>query len=203
MKIYQKIKRLFDFYVSLILLVLSLPIFLLVSIIIRHKLGTPVIFRQVRPGLYGKPFVMYKFRSMTNEKDQYGRLLPDSKRLNRFGHLLRKYSLDELPELINVLKGDMSLVGPRPLLMQYLERYNDEQARRHDVKPGVTGWAQINGRNSLSWNEKFQMDLWYIENKNFCVDLKIIFLTLIQLYKHEGIHQKGHVTVEEFRGDCE
>ncbi len=194
-------KRSFDFLVSWMLLILLLPVYLTIAILIRLKLGRPIIFKQTRPGLYGKPFTLYKFRSMVNVKDEYGNLLPDAERMNGFSRLLRKTSLDELPELINVLKGDMSLVGPRPLLMQYLERYNEEQTRRHEIRPGITGWAQVNGRNAIGWEEKFKMDVWYVDHHNFRLDLKILFLTFIQVYKQEGVHQEGHATSEEFMGD--
>lgn len=168
---------------------------------VRYKLGAPVVFKQLRPGLHGKPFIMYKFRSMTDKRDEQGNLLPDIDRFTRFSSFLRKSSLDELPELINVLKGDMSLVGPRPLLMQYLKRYTTDQAKRHNVKPGITGWAQVNGRNSISWEEKFEKDVWYVDNQSPWLDLKILILTIAQVYKREGIHQEGHVTAEEFMGD--
>lgn len=194
-------KRLFDIWVSFILLTLFLPLFSIIAILIRVKLGKPVIFSQIRPGLHGKTFILYKFRSMDNEKDEKGVLLPDADRMTGFSHFLRKSSLDELPELINVLKGDMSLVGPRPLLMQYLDRYTKEQARRHDIKPGITGWAQVNGRNAIGWEEKFKMDVWYVDHHSFKLDLKILFLTLIRVYQQDGIHQKGHVTAEEFMGE--
>ena len=194
-------KRVFDFLISLILLVILFPLFILVAVLVRAKLGSSVLFKQIRPGLHKKPFIIYKFRSMTDKRDGKGNLLPDSDRITRFSSFLRKSSLDELPELINVLKGDMSLVGPRPLLMQYLERYNTEQAKRHEVKPGITGWAQVNGRNSISWEEKFKKDVWYVDNQTLLLDIKILILTIIQVYKREGIHQDGHVTSEEFMGN--
>ncbi len=196
-------KRWFDICVSLVLLTLFLPLFFIIAILIRFKLGKPVIFSQVRPGLHGKPFILYKFRSMINEKDEKGGFLPDADRMTRFSHFLRKSSLDELPELINVLKGDMSLVGPRPLLMQYLERYTKDQARRHDIKPGITGWAQVNGRNAIGWEEKFKMDIWYVDHHSLKLDLKILILTLIRVYQQDGIHQKGHATAEEFMGNSD
>lgn len=166
----------------------------------RIKIGTPVLFTQERPGLYGKAFCVYKFRTMTNEKDTSGNLLPDADRLVPFGRFLRSTSLDELPELINVLKGDMSLVGPRPLLMEYLERYTPEQARRHEVRPGITGWAQVNGRNALSWEEKFQLDVWYVDNRSLWLDIKILFLTLWKTIKRENISQEGQATMSKFMG---
>jgi len=195
-------KRLFDFLVSLILLFILFPLFILIAVTVRCKLGSPIVFRQMRPGFQGKPFIIYKFRSLTDEKDEKGNLLPDSERFSRFSSLLRSSSLDELPELVNVLKGDMSLVGPRPLLMHYLHRYDDVQARRHDVRPGITGWAQVNGRNIVSWEEKFRMDIWYVDHHDFWLDLKILWVTLIQVYKQHGINQKGHVTAEEFMGSA-
>ncbi|MFO7152848.1 MAG: sugar transferase [Bacillota bacterium] len=174
------------------------PLMLYLAWRVRRELGRPVLFRQVRPGLHGKPFMMYKFRTMTEERDAEGRLLPDEKRLTSFGAWLRSWSLDELPELFNVLKGDMSLVGPRPLLMEYLDRYTPEQFRRHEVKPGITGWAQINGRNAISWEEKFKLDVWYVDNWSLWLDMKIIALTFWKVIKREGINQPGHATMEEF-----
>lgn len=193
-------KRIFDLSVSLILLWILSPVFILIAILVGCKLGRPILFTQMRPGFKGQPFIIYKFRSLTDEKDRNGNLLPDAERFTRFSSLIRRSSLDELPELINVLKGDMSLVGPRPLLMQYLDRYDAVQARRHDVKPGITGWAQVNGRNAVSWEEKFRMDVWYVDHFNFGLDLKILWLTLFQVCRQEGIQQKGHVTAEEFMG---
>jgi lipopolysaccharide/colanic/teichoic acid biosynthesis glycosyltransferase len=168
---------------------------------VRLKLGTPVFFRQQRPGLHGKPFRMVKFRTMTDARDAQGNLLPDAERLTRFGKFLRSSGLDELPELWNVVKGDMSLVGPRPLLMQYLDRYTPEQARRHEVRPGVTGWAQVNGRNAISWEQKFAYDLWYVDNLSFWLDLKILWLTVRKIIVREGISQAGQATMEEFMGN--
>ncbi|MBB6284649.1 sugar transferase EpsL [Geobacillus subterraneus] len=159
------------------------------------------MFKQQRPGLHGKPFYLYKFRTMMDERDGKGELLPDHVRLTPFGQLLRKYSLDELPQLFNVLKGDISLVGPRPLLMEYLELYTPEQARRHEVKPGITGWAQVNGRNAISWEEKFKLDVWYVDNRTFWLDIKILFLTVIKVLKKEGINQSEYVTMEKFAGN--
>lgn len=170
------------------------------SILVRWKLGSPIIFKQQRPGLHGKPFYLYKFRTMTDERDEKGELFPDHVRLTPFGQFLRKYSLDELPQLFNVLKGDISLVGPRPLLMEYLELYTPEQARRHEVKPGITGWAQVNGRNAISWEEKFKLDVWYVDHQSFWLDLKILFLTVLKVLRSEGISQQGHVTMEKFTG---
>jgi lipopolysaccharide/colanic/teichoic acid biosynthesis glycosyltransferase len=175
-------------------------VLLLVAIINWLVLGRPVLFRQQRPGLGGKPFTIYKFRTMTDERDDQGKLLPDADRLTAFGRFLRSTSLDELPELFNVLKGDMSLVGPRPLLMEYLPRYTTEQMRRHEVRPGITGWAQVNGRNALTWEEKFQMDVWYVEHCSFWLDLKILWLTFIALVKREGITAQEHATMPKFMG---
>lgn len=176
------------------------PLMLIVAILVRVKLGPPVLFRQLRPGLHGRPFYIYKFRTMTSAKNSKGALLPDAKRLTSFGKFLRRFSLDELPQFLNVLKGDLSLVGPRPLLMEYLPLYSPEQARRHEVRPGVTGWAQVNGRNAIRWDEKFDMDVWYVDNKSVWLDLRIIFLTLLKMVRSEGINQPGHATMEEFKG---
>ena len=193
-------KRLFDFLASLIALILLSPIIALVAWKIRKNLGSPVLFRQTRPGLNGKPFDMVKFRTMKDVVDQQGNPLPDSERMTPFGDKLRNSSLDELPELWNVLKGEMSLVGPRPLLMQYLPLYSKEQSRRHDVRPGVTGWAQINGRNAISWEEKFALDVWYVDNRNLWLDIKILCLTVKKVFIKEGINSEGHVTAEAFKG---
>lgn len=195
------IKRLMDFTVALILLVSLFPILILVAVLVRVKLGGPVIFSQQRPGLNGKIFKMYKFRSMTNETDNQGQLLPDEIRLTKFGRMLRATSLDELPELINILKGDMSLVGPRPLLIEYLPLYNEEQAKRHNVRPGITGWAQVNGRNAISWPEKFELDLWYVENQSLILDFKILFMTFYKVIKKEGITADGEATTSFFKGN--
>lgn len=193
-------KRLFDFFAaSVALLVFSLPLLVLIWLV-KRKLGSPVFFVQTRPGLHGEPFRMFKFRTMTDARDAQGHLLPDSERLTSFGRFLRASSLDELPELINILKGDMSLVGPRPLLMEYLPLYNARQAKRHDVRPGLTGWAQINGRNALSWEEKFELDAWYVENQNFLLDLKIVFLTIGKVFARDGISAPGDATMPVFRG---
>ncbi|EOV6282511.1 sugar transferase [Vibrio parahaemolyticus] len=193
-------KRLFDFSASFFGLILLSPIIALVAWKIRKNLGSPVLFRQTRPGLNGKPFEMVKFRTMKDAVDSQGNPLPDSERMTSFGDKLRNSSLDELPELWNVLKGDMSLVGPRPLLMQYLPLYSKEQARRHEVRPGVTGWAQINGRNAISWEEKFKLDVWYVDNRNLFLDIKILFLTVKKVFVKEGISADGHVTIEPFTG---
>ncbi|WP_170299862.1 sugar transferase [Desulfobacter hydrogenophilus] len=176
------------------------PVFFVLYYLVRKHMGSPVFFKQKRPGLHGKPFYMYKFRTMTNACDCNGCLLPDCDRLTPLGRFLRATSLDELPELFNVLKGDMSLVGPRPLRMKYLELYSDEQARRHDVIPGITGWAQVNGRNSVSWEDKFKFDVWYVDNHNFLLDIKILFLTVKQVFIHDGINAEGHATMPAFRG---
>jgi len=194
------LKRLIDILGSGAGLVLLSPFLLVVAFLVRVKLGSPVFFRQQRPGLHGKPFMLVKFRTMTDERDERGNLLPDEVRLTRFGQFLRSTSIDELPELWNVLVGDMSLVGPRPLLMQYLDRYTPEQARRHEVKPGITGWAQVNGRNALSWEEKFKLDVWYVENCNFFLDIKILFLTLVKVLSREGVSARNHATMPEFIG---
>lgn len=193
-------KRLIDIVVALTLLVFILPIIGIIALIIWITMGRPILFRQYRPGLYGRPFQIYKFRTMTNARDSKGNLLPDECRLTRFGKWLRRTSLDELPELWNVLKGEMSIVGPRPLLMEYLPRYTPEQARRHEVKPGITGWAQINGRNAISWEEKFKHDVWYVDNWSIWLDIKIIFITLIKVLRGEGISARGHATMPEFKG---
>nr|WP_203342933.1 sugar transferase [Vibrio diabolicus]QOS15544.1 putative sugar transferase EpsL [Vibrio parahaemolyticus] len=194
------IKRLFDFCASLIAIILLSPIIALVAWKIRKNLGSPVLFRQTRPGLNGKPFEMVKFRTMKDAVDQQGTPLPDSERMTPFGDKLRSSSLDELPELWNVLKGEMSLVGPRPLLMQYLPLYSKEQSRRHDVRPGVTGWAQVNGRNAITWDEKFKLDVWYIDNRTFWLDVKILLLTIKKVVIKEGISAQGEVTMPPFEG---
>ncbi|PDZ03266.1 sugar transferase [Bacillus cereus] len=193
-------KRLFDVCVSLLLLSLFSIVICIVAILVRIKLGSPILFKQERPGMNGIPFYLYKFRTMTNEINGDGTLLPDKNRLTTFGAILRKYSLDELPQLINVLWGDLSLVGPRPLLMEYLPLYSSKQAKRHNVKPGITGWAQINGRNLITWEEKFELDVWYVENHSFLLDLKIIVITILKVFKTEGINHVGHVTMERFTG---
>lgn len=194
------IKRLFDLIVALSAVIILFPIILVLCLLIAVKMGTPVLFSQVRPGHNGKPFRMVKFRSMTDEKDADGNLLPDDQRLPKFGETLRSTSLDELPELWNVVKGEMSLVGPRPLLMEYLEHYSPEQARRHEVKPGVTGWAQVNGRNAISWEQKFEYDTWYVDNRSLWLDIKILWMTVMKVIKRDDISADGHATIEKFSG---
>ena len=194
------IKRIFEFTIALLALFMLLPIFLTISILVLlKKMGTPIFFIQSRPGLNGKTFKMYKFRTMTNKCDKNGKLLEDKDRLSNFGSFLRSTSLDELPTLWNVLCGNMSLVGPRPLLIEYLPLYSKNQARRHDVRPGITGWAQVNGRNAISWNEKFELDTWYVENQSFVLDMKIILLTLKKVIKRDGISHNNHVTMENLK----
>ena len=194
------LKRIFDVISAGLAIVLLSPVILVVALLIRRKLGSPIIFRQVRPGLAGKPFEMIKFRTMLNAVDARGELLPDSERMTPFGRFLRGTSLDELPELWNVLKGDMSLIGPRPLLMEYLPLYSQEQFRRHEVRPGVSGWAQVNGRNALSWDEKFKLDVWYVDNQSFIMDLKILLLTLKKVIARDGISAADEVTMSKFTG---
>lgn len=194
------LKRLMDVLGAVIGLVILAPMILLVTVLIRIKMGSPVLFRQVRPGLHGKPFKMYKFRTMLGLSDKQGQLLPDGVRLTSLGRFLRTTSLDELPEFINVLKGDMSLVGPRPLLVEYLDRYTPEQARRHEVKPGITGWAQVNGRNALTWEDRFALDVWYVDNRSLWLDLKILLLTLVKVISRDGINAKGQATMPKFEG---
>lgn len=193
-------KRLLDIIYSLGFILCFWWLYIILAILVKKKLGSPVLFKQQRPGLNGKVFTMYKFRSMTDAKDKDGKLLSDEERLPRFGQLLRATSLDEIPEFFNILKGDMSLVGPRPLLVQYLERYNERQARRHEVRPGITGWAQVNGRNAISWEQKFEYDVEYVEKCSFFLDIKIIFMTIKKIFIREGISQEGNITMEEFRG---
>ena len=194
------VKRVFDAMAALLALCLLSPVLVLVAWLIRRKLGSPVLFQQIRPGRYGQPFKMVKFRTMRDATDADGNPLPDSERMTSFGSMLRSSSLDELPELWNVLKGEMSLVGPRPLLMEYLPLYSKEQARRHEVRPGVTGWAQINGRNALSWEEKFKLDVWYVNNQSLWLDLKILLLTVKKVFVREGISGEGEVTMSKFAG---
>lgn len=193
-------KRPMDFILSLMATIFLSPVLIIVAILVRFKLGSPVLFKQKRPGLNEKIFTMYKFRTMTDEKDENGELLPDSVRLTKFGRMLRSTSLDELPELFNILKGDMSIVGPRPLLIQYLELYNNHQKRRHDVRPGLSGHAQVNGRNAISWEDKFNLDVEYVDNVSFLGDWKIILLTIKKVFVKEGISSDTSVTMEAFRG---
>jgi sugar transferase EpsL len=195
------VKRTIDLIIALILIIICLPLIIISALLVRCKLGSPIIFKQKRPGLNAKPFYLYKFRTMTDEKNENGELLPDEVRLKPVGKFLRKLSLDELPQLINVIKGDMSLVGPRPLLMEYLDLYTPEQARRHEVKPGITGWAQVNGRNAITWDEKFKLDVWYVDNRSLMLDLKILWLTIGKVFKSEGISQQGHATMAKFKGE--
>lgn len=192
--------RVFDVTVSLALLVSLAPVLAVIAAAVRLSLGSPVFFTQTRPGLHGNPFRMFKFRTMRNATDVAGNVLPDEERLTPFGRFLRASSMDELPELWNVLRGDMSLTGPRPLLMEYLPRYNEFQMRRHEVRPGITGWAQVNGRNAISWEKKFELDVWYVDHRSLWLDVKILWLTVIKMFHREGISQNGHVTVEKFRG---
>jgi len=194
-------KRLFDLAVTIPLLLGLSPIIAIIALLVRFRLGSPVFFRQVRPGLHGRPFTMIKFRTMTDARDAQGELLPNEQRLTSFGMLLRKTSLDELPELWNVVRGDMSLVGPRPLLMAYLPLYSPEQARRHEVRPGVSGWAQVNGRNAISWPERFRLDVWYVDNLSFLLDLRIIWQSITVSLRRDGIAPEGKFTIEPFRGN--
>jgi lipopolysaccharide/colanic/teichoic acid biosynthesis glycosyltransferase len=195
------LKRLFDITGATCALLLLSPVVLTVAYLVRTRLGRPVLFVQERPGLYGKPFRMFKFRTMTDARDAEGRLLPDSERLTPFGRWLRASSLDELPELINVLRGEMSLVGPRPLLVEYLPLYSPEQARRHEVRPGITGWAQINGRNAISWDEKFSLDVWYVDHQSLWLDIKVLTLTVWRVLRREGISAAGEATMPVFSGN--
>jgi lipopolysaccharide/colanic/teichoic acid biosynthesis glycosyltransferase len=200
MKSYDRVKRLLDIVLTLLALVpLAIPL-LILMLLVRHKFGRPIFFRQVRPGMSGMPFEMVKFRTMTEERGLNGQLLPDAMRLTPFGLFLRATSLDELPELWNVLKGDMSLVGPRPLLIEYLTLFTYEQGRRHEVRPGITGWAQVNGRNEITWDEKFKLDVWYVDNRSFWLDIKILRLTLKKVLKREGISAQGEATMSKFKG---
>jgi sugar transferase EpsL len=194
-------KRLFDFTFSFLALVILSPIIFVTAILVGIFIGSPILFKQQRPGHKGRPFSIYKFRSMTNRFTRDGSLLPDNERLTRFGRLLRSLSLDELPELFNILRGEMSFVGPRPLLMEYLPLYSPEQARRHDVVPGLTGWAQVYGRNAIDWPTRFKMDVWYVDNWSFWLDIKIIFLTVWKVITREGVNQEGQSTVEYFTGE--
>ncbi|MFA5455706.1 MAG: undecaprenyl phosphate N,N'-diacetylbacillosamine 1-phosphate transferase [Sulfurimonas sp.] len=194
-------KSLFDKMLALFLIILFLPIYIIISLLILWKMGSPILFRQKRPGYKEKIFSIYKFRTMTNEKDKNGELLADEQRLVGVGKFIRSISLDELPQLFNVLKGEMSFVGPRPLLIEYLPLYNDEQKRRHDAKPGITGWAQVNGRNAISWAQKFELDVWYVDNQSFLLDMKILWLTFLNVLKRSGISSSSSATMEKFRGN--
>lgn len=196
-------KRIFDvFFAATLLIILCVPM-LIIAFLIVIDLGFPILFVQTRPGLKGKPFSLYKFRTMIDIKDKEKNILSDEFRLTTLGKVLRKFSFDEFPQLLNVIKGDISFVGPRPLLMEYLCRYTPEQARRHEIKPGITGWAQVNGRNAITWEEKFKLDLWYVDNRSFLLDIKIIWLTLIKVLKQEGICAEGHETMPKFLGSHE
>ncbi len=194
------LKTLFDKLIASILVVLLSPVYIVTALLILWKMGRPVLFTQPRVGLHEKIFKIYKFRTMTNERDEKGNLLPDEQRLVGIGKFIRSSSLDELPQLFNVIKGDMSLVGPRPLLVEYLPLYNQRQRRRHDVKPGITGWAQVNGRNAISWEEKFEYDIWYVEHQSFWLDIKILWMTLLKVVKRSGISSSSSVTMEKFKG---
>ncbi|MFC6040244.1 sugar transferase [Paenisporosarcina macmurdoensis] len=194
-------KRTFDLIASLLALVMLSPIIVITALFVKKKIGSPVLFKQERPGLNGNLFYVYKFRSMTDERDAKGHLIPDYIRLTAIGKTLRKYSLDELPQLLNVTKGDMSFVGPRPLLFEYLHLYSNRQAKRHEVRPGITGWAQVNGRNAISWEQKFEYDVWYVENQSFWLDIKILFMTILKVIKSEGITQDGQATMEKYAGN--
>jgi lipopolysaccharide/colanic/teichoic acid biosynthesis glycosyltransferase len=201
LKKYSKfIKSILDIVIAAIALIILLPVMLFVAIAIYFRMGSPIVFTQPRPGKKGRIFKFYKFRTMTNERDSNGDLLPDEKRLTKLGEFLRQTSLDELPQFWNIIKGDMSLIGPRPLLVRYLKRYTPEQARRHEVKPGITGWSQIQGRNGISWEEKFKLDVWYIDNWSLWLDLKILFLTVFKVLQQEGINEEGNVSSQEFTG---
>ncbi|WP_276311156.1 sugar transferase [Paenibacillus nanensis] len=195
-------KRSFDFIIAFLLLSAALPVMGVVYALVRFKLGAPALFKQQRPGLHGKPFYLLKFRTMTDERDGEGKLLSDHLRLTPFGQLLRKTSLDELPQLINVLKGELSLVGPRPLLMEYLPLYTEEQAKRHLVRPGITGWAQVNGRNAVTWEERFERDVWYVENRTMLLDFKILFLTVKKVITSDGVSNGAHMTMPLFEGNA-
>ena len=198
---YRYVKRFFDIFSSLLAIILLSPILLITAVTVRIKLGSPVLFKQERPGKDEKIFILKKFRTMTDERDENGELLPDDVRLTKFGRFLRSTSIDELPELFSILKGDMSVIGPRPLLVRYLPRYNEYQHRRHEVRPGLSGWAQVNGRNTVSWEEKFRMDVEYVDNYSLLFDIKILFLTIVNVLKHEGISSETSATMEEFMGN--
>jgi sugar transferase EpsL len=195
------LKRLFDILVSTLLIALLLPIIILVFVLIRVNMGSPVLFRQIRPGLKGELFTVYKFRTMSEELDAAGNALPDGQRLTSLGRFMRKTSLDEIPQLFNVLTGDMSLVGPRPLLVEYLPLYSPDQSRRHLVRPGITGWAQVHGRNTISWQDKFSLDIWYVENKSFMLDIKILFMTVLKVTRRDGINASDAETMKKFTGN--
>ena len=194
-------KRLIDIICSLVALIVFSPILVIVALLVRINLGSPIFFTQNRLGKNGKEFKMIKFRTMKDAVDKFGEVLPDEQRLTRFGKILRSTSLDELPELINVLKGDMTLVGPRPLLVEYKELYSERQFRRHETSPGITGWAQVNGRNSISWNERFELDVWYVDNLSFFLDIKILFMTVLKVIKRDGINEEGQVSMSKFTGN--
>ncbi|MDZ3831667.1 MAG: sugar transferase [Sphingopyxis sp.] len=196
----MSMKRAFDFFASLAIALIFLPVLAVLAVLIRFSMGRPVLFRQTRPGLHGTPFEMLKFRSMRDATDRKGNLLADRERITPLGNILRATSLDELPELWNVLKGDMSLVGPRPLLMEYLPLYTAQQARRHEVRPGLTGWAQVNGRNALDWDTRFALDVWYVDNRNLVLDMRILFMTFLKVLKREGISAEGEATMSKFKG---
>ncbi|HIQ27990.1 MAG TPA: sugar transferase [Sulfurovum sp.] len=194
------LKRIFDILLSILLIILFSPIYIIVSLLILLKMGSPILFKQQRPGLHEKIFEIYKFRTMTNEKNENGQLLSDDKRLVGIGKFIRSVSLDELPQIFNVLKGDMSFIGPRPLLIEYLTLYNEKQKKRHDVKPGITGWAQVNGRNAISWEQKFEFDIWYVEHHSFWLDMKILWMTFIKVIKRSDISSNTSITMEKFKG---
>lgn len=200
---YKYVKRFFDIFSSLLALIVLSPILALTAILVKTKLGSPILFKQERPGLNHKIFTLYKFRTMTDERDENGELLPDEIRLTKFGRFLRNTSLDELPELFNILKGDMSVIGPRPLLVQYIPLYNEHQARRSEVKPGLSGWAQVNGRNTVTWEDKFDMDVYYVDNYNLLFDIRILFMTVLNVLKREGISSETSATMEAFTGSQE
>ena len=195
------VKRVFDLVVATVASIVLSPVLAVLAALVRHKLGRPVLFTQQRPGLHGRPFALVKFRTMTDDRDEQGELLPDEERLPPFGRFLRSTSLDELPELWNVIRGDMSLVGPRPLLMAYLDRYSPRQARRHEVRPGITGWGQVNGRNAPSWQERLEMDVWYVEHRSFWLDLRILIRTVVAVARRDGITADGHATAPYFPGN--
>jgi len=196
----KPVKRFFDLVVAVPSVIFLSPLLIFIGFLVHFKIGSPILFKQERPGLNGKPFIIYKFRTMINERNQNDELLPDEQRLTSLGQFLRRASIDELPELFNVIKGNISIIGPRPLLMQYLDRYTLEQTRRHEVKPGITGWAQVNGRNAISWEDKFKLDVWYIDNWSLLLDVKIVFMTIGKILKREGISQSGQATMKEFIG---